>query len=177
MIATIIIMSLIIVGVITYIVLDRLGLLENLFNNNITQRVEKKNRIDGEIEVLKKKQKVKSEEILHDYEDKKQSTVDQINATINSLQAQITSLKASKATKCQMLDEQRKVELDKVINEFDNKIINKQNKSKKLARYIEAERNNINDTIAPQQPNAPMQLISDIGFKAPAKKSKKTTKK
>ena len=44
MIATIIIMALIIVGVVTYIVLDRLGLLENLFNNNITQRVEKKNR-------------------------------------------------------------------------------------------------------------------------------------
>ena len=164
MIATIIIMALIIVGVVTYIILDRLGLLENLFNNNITQRVEKKNRIDGEIEVLKKKQKVKSEEILHDYEDKKQSTVDQINATINSLQAQITSLKASKATKCQMLDEQRKVELDKVINEFDNKIINKQNKSKKLARYIEADCNNINDNIAPQQPNAPMQVINDIGF-------------
>ncbi len=148
-----------------------------IFGNTVTRKVEKKNKIDGQVEVLKKKQKVESEKIIHEYEDKKTATIDNITATINALQAQIASLKISKDTKCQMLDEERKVKLDKIINDFNIKIVNKQNQSKRLTRYIEAEMRNMEDATSHPQPNAPTtQSTSAIGFIADTK-TKSTSKK
>ncbi len=148
-----------------------------IFGNTVTRKVEKKNKIDGQVEVLKKKQKVESEKVIHEYEDKKTATIDNITATINALQAQIASLKISKDTKCQMLDEERKVKLDKIINDFNIKIVNKQNQSKRLTRYIEAEMRNMEDATSHPQPNAPTtQSTSVTGFTTDTK-TKSTSKK
>ena len=54
-----------------------------------------------------------------------------------------------------MLDEQKKVAWDKVVNDFDAKIMSKQNDVKKLSRFIDAEQKNIDDVINPDKPNVP----------------------
>lgn len=126
-----------------------------LFGNSITRKVEKKKRIDGEVEVLKKQQKVQCEAVIKDYDERKQAVIDSINAQIVSLEAQIEALKTSKESRCALLDEERKVALDKTINEYDLKIVSRQNESKKLSHYIDAENRSIQDVITPDQPNAP----------------------
>lgn len=126
-----------------------------IFGNTITKKVEKKNKIEGEVEVLKKEQKVAVEAVMKDFDEKKQEVVDSVDAQIVSLEAQIASLKTSKVTRCNLLDEHRKVALDKTINDYNIKIVQKQNEAKKLGHYIDAENRSIQDTINPSQPNAP----------------------
>lgn len=160
---------------------------ENLFADRITRKTEHKNRVEGQIEVLKKQQKVKSESICHEYDFKKSSTIDSINAQINSLKAQILSLETNKECKIKMLEEEMKVELDKIMNNFNQKIISKQNKVRRLSRFIEAERQNMEDVAHYNQPNAPQQnqLQPQLekptivkGFKQNKKQNKtKTSKK
>lgn len=152
-----------------------------LFGNSITRKVEKKKRIDGEIEVLKKQQKVNMEAVMKDYDEKKQAVVDSVDAQVVALKAQIETLETSKGTRCNLLDEERKVAIDKTVNDFNRKIVAKQNESKKIGYYIQAENQNIQDVITPDQPNAP-QSRPQMGFRVlneetekPATKS--TTKK
>lgn len=128
---------------------------EFIFGNSITRKVESKKRIEGEIEVLKKQQKVKAESTVKEYNSKKALTIDSINAQINNYKAQIKNLEQLKKDKEEMYDKEMRVAVDKVMNDYDRKIIAKINKAKKLGYYIDAEQKNIQDVITPDQPNAP----------------------
>lgn len=130
-------------------------MLDFIFGNSITRKVESKKRIEGEIEVLKKQEKVKSEATVKEYTSKKTLTIDSINAQIINLRAQIKNLEQQKQDKEEMFEKELKVAIDKVMNDYDRKIIAKQNKAKKLGYYIDAEQRNIEDVINPDQPNAP----------------------
>lgn len=128
---------------------------EFVFGNTITRKVESKKRIEGEIEVLRKQQKVKAESTVKEYNSKKALTTDSINAQINNYKAQIKNLEQLKKDKEEMYDKEMRVAVDKVMNDYDRKIIAKINKAKKLGYYIDAEQKNIQDVITPDQPNAP----------------------
>lgn len=128
---------------------------EFIFGNSITRKVESKKRIEGEIEVLRKQQKVKAESTVKEYNSKKALTIDSINAQINNYKAQIKNLEQLKKDKEEMYDKEMRVAVDKVINDYDRKIVAKTNKAKKLGYYIDAEQRNIQDVIDPTQPNAP----------------------
>lgn len=139
----------------------------SLFGNSITGKVEKKKRIEGEIEVLKKEQKVKVEETTKAYDVRKASELDSITAQINNYKAQIKNLEKAKQDRADMLAEELKVDIDKVVNSYDRKIISKQNQAKKLGYYIDAEQKNIEDVIDPDQPNAPTaETKRPVGFRA-----------
>lgn len=146
------------------------------FGNSITWKVEKQKRIEGEVEVLKKQQKVEVERITKENEAKRKATVDQINAEIAQMQANIASLKQSRTDKIALLAEELKVSVDKAINDYNRKIVNKQNKAKKLGYYIDAEQRNIQDVINPEQPNAPTSKSIRI-LNEDIENTKKTTKK
>ena len=146
------------------------------FGNSITWKVEKQKRIEGEVEVLKKQQKVEVERITKENEAKRKATVDQINAEIAQMQANIASLKQSRTDKIALLAEELKVSVDKAINDYNRKIVNKQNKAKKLGYYIDAEQRNIQDVINPEQPNAPTSKSIRI-LNEDTENTKKTTKK
>lgn len=128
--------------------------------NNVTRKVEKKGRIEGQIKVLQNEQKAKAEAVVTEYNQKKIDSDDSINAQIVALQARIESLKIEKETQKTLLDKEQKVKLEKVINHFDVKIISKQNQVKRLGRYIDAERANIDDVMnQPSRPNEPRPLL------------------
>lgn len=151
----------------------------NIFGNPVVRKVERKKRIEGEVEVLKKQQKVEVESITKDYEVKQSSTIDSINAQIGSLKAQIASLNKAKEDRVNLLREEMKVAIDKTINEFDRKIVAKQNKAKKLGYLIDADRNSEEDAIDAQKPNAPTTKPT-MGFKPlneEVKEDKKSVKK
>ena len=102
--------------------------LDFLFKNNVIRQVERKQKLEGEVEVLKKQQKVESEKIIKDFAAKKIALADSIQAQIGALQAQIASLKNQKTAQLELLDEQKKVTLDKKIHDYDNQIICKETK-------------------------------------------------
>ena len=126
-----------------------MSLLDLLFGNGITKKVEKHNRLIGDIEVLKKQQKVSSEAVLKSYASKKRNLNNSVDADIARLQAEIAALKEHRVSQLELIEEERKVVLDKTINDFDRKITNKYNKAKKLEHLINAERENMEDIINP----------------------------
>lgn len=132
---------------------------EVLFGNTVVRKTEKKKKIEGQVAVLKKQQKVESEKVLKDFAAKKTNSTDIINAQITALQAQISSLKETRKSQLEILDEQCKVEYDKVINDFDRKIVSKQNQVKRLGHFIEAEIKNQEDVLNSDKPNAPKRLV------------------
>lgn len=181
MLVAIIIIAIVLVSLIAVLILRKVGMFEFVFGNSITRKVEKRRRMIGEIEVLKKQQKVKCEEILKTFAQDKADLAAKTDAEINSLQAQILSLKEHKKTQTALLDEREKVVIDETINKFDQMIVNKQNQVKRLNRYIDAEQKNIEDVINPDTPNAPAVQESRImGFRdsepTEVKTSTKTTK-
>ena len=134
-------------------------MLDFLFRNNIVMKAEKQRRIVGEVEVLKKQQKVEVEKTTKQYAAKKVNMENTIDAQIASLEAQIASLKNSKKAQAELFAEELKVALDKVINLYDRKIVNKTNQAKKLGYFIDAERRNQEDVLNPDQPNAPKKIL------------------
>lgn len=171
------ILVIIVVLLVAYIVLDKYGIIDSIIGNTITSKVEKKKKVEGEIEVLKKEQKIKSEEVIQEYNEKKTDLTDSIDSQINSYKAQINSLMESKKTKIALIEQEKKVQIDKVINDFDRKIVSKQNHVKRLNRLIDAEYNNMEDVIVPDQPNAPREIERpQMGFKMEPEK-KETPKK
>lgn len=160
-------------------------MLDFLFGNSVVRKVEKKKKIEGEIEVLKKQQKVEIENVIKTYDQKKANLNDTTNAQINSLQAQIAALKANRETQTNVLNEEKKVEIDKATNEYNQRITSKTNQAKKLGYLIEAEQKNLADVISPNQPNQPteqpkskllLESLPETGFKTAEVKVKKTKK-
>lgn len=163
MLTLVIILSLIVISFIALMLFKRDWFL-SLFGNSVVRKVEKKKRIEGEIGVLKKQQKVEVENIIKLYDQKKADLSDTTAAQINALQAQIAALKANKETQTNLLNEEKKVAIDKVTNKLDQQIVSKTNQAKKLGYYIDAEQKNLADVISPDQPNQPTQrkiLIED----------------
>lgn len=149
--------------------------LSMFFGNSITRKVEHKKKLIGEVEVLKKEQKVKVEETTKEYEVREAEVLNSLSAQINAYKAQIKSLEKAKDDRANLLSEERKVAIDKVINKYNRKITSKQNQVKKLGYYIDAEKKNIEDVIDPDQPNAPSptrKVLNEI-VDEPAKPQKK----
>lgn len=126
-----------------------------LFKTRLQRHVEKKSKITNEVELLKTQQKVKSEAVISDFDSKKAQHQNTIEAQITALQNEIENLKVSKAAYIASLDKERVVELNKVDNEFDAKILFKQNEIKKLNNLIEKEQKDMRDLIQPYNANAP----------------------
>ena len=130
-------------------------MLEKLFKTNIQRYVEKKNKLENEIEILKTQQKVKSETVIADFESKKTQFQNNVDAQIATLQNQIENLKVSKVTQVTAFEKERIVELKKVDNEFDAKILARQNEVKKIANLIDKEQKDMRDLVNPLKSNAP----------------------
>lgn len=169
MIVAIVILAVLLVAVGTLLIIKR-DMFSSIFGGSITRMVERQKKIDGEIEVLKKQQKVESEEVIKEAATKKKALIDAIEANIQALQAQISSLKEQKKTKLALIDEKTKVELDKVINDFDQKIIAKKNQSKRLTHLIGAEKMNMDDILSPDTPNMPSPHASRVVVVEPSQK-------
>lgn len=121
----------------------------HIFGDSIVKNVERHNKLLGDIEVLKKQQKVSSEAVLKSYATKKRDFINSVDSEVSKLQAQIASLKEHKVAQLELLDEERKVMLDKTINDYDRKITSTYNKAKKLEHLIQAEKANMEDVIKP----------------------------
>lgn len=148
-----------------------------MFGNSITRKVETRQRLLGEVEVLKKEQTVKVEETVKVFEVKKAQELDGISAQINACKAQIKNLEKAKQDKDEMLDKELKVEIDKVINKYNREIVSKQNKAKKLNYFVDAEKKNMEDVINPTQPNAPEESNKTRKILLETAKDKKVSKK
>ena len=127
----------------------------NFFKTNIQRHVEKRNKLENEIEILKTRQKVKYESVIDEYEGKKVQYQNNVEAQINALNNQIENLKISKVTQGQAYDKEKFVELKRIDNEFDQKILTKQNEVKKLTNLINKEQKDMIDLINPTKANAP----------------------
>lgn len=147
-----------------------------IFGNPVTRKVERKKMIDGEIEVLKKQQKVKFESTNTEFDGKESKMESNIETQITFLEKQIKILRANKKANLEILREERKVALDKVTNKFNEKITIKQNQSKKLGHLIDAEQKNIQDVINSDTPNAPTISKNNVSIEAD-KEIKSNTKK
>lgn len=123
--------------------------------SNITRMVEKSKKVSGKIEVLKKQQKAASESLIKECEAQKVALANSIEAQIASYKAQIETLKNQKQTQYAAYDQKLKVDLDKVINNYDEKILAKKNELNRLNNMIEAENKNNIDVMKPIQTNAP----------------------
>lgn len=176
MVVTLIILITILVAIGAFFIMKKLGMTDVIFGNSIAGKVQKRKKLEGQIQVLKKQQKVESENVLNTYAQRKQEIIDSTEAQILEHKNQIEMLKANKESRCKLLDEERKVTLDRTINEFDAKISAKQNEVKKLIRYIHAEQGNINDLLEEDQPNAPRQLLIEDKSTTPAPQKSVATK-
>ena len=128
---------------------------EKLFKTSIQRHVERKCRLENEIEVLKTQQKVISENVLSEFNSKKTQHENNVDAQIAALLNQIENLKVSKTTQVAAFEKEKVVALKKVDNEFDAKILAKQNEVKKLSNLIEKEQKDMRDLVQPQKANAP----------------------
>ena len=127
----------------------------NIFKNKITRMVEKSKRIEGEIEVLKKQQKVKCENAMKYNEAKKADFTNTTNATIASYKAAIKIAESSIKTECEKYDQECRVEVDKIMNDYNSKILAKSNELNRTKNLIEAENKNNIDVMKPLMVNAP----------------------
>ena len=158
MIALLIILILLLVVALALIIFKR-EWFDSLFGNSVIRKVEKKKKLEGQLAVLRQQQKIEAEKISKETEKKKADLVCDIDAQITSYEASINNLKKQKKTQQDLLDEQKRVEMDKKIHEFDRKIVSKVNEIKRLGHFIEAERKNQDDALNPDQPNAPKKIL------------------
>ena len=147
----------------------------------IQRSVEKTNKLQHDIEVLKTQQKVKYENIIADFESRKTQYSNNTDAQIAALKNQIANLEVLKITQIQAYEKEKTVELKKVDNEFDQKILEKTNEVKKLGNLIQKEQRDMEDIVEPTKSNAPKdnrKVLNEtytIGFSSD--KIKKTVKK
>lgn len=127
----------------------------NIFKNKITRMVEKSKKIEGEIEVLKKQQKVKSENAMKANKAKQLDFTNTTNATIESYKAAIKIAESNIKTECDKYDQECRVEVDKIMNDYNSKILAKMNELNRTKNLIEAENKNNMDVMKPLMINAP----------------------
>lgn len=155
----------------------------NIFGNTLTRRVEKKKKIEGEIEVLKKEQKVHFERAIKNANARKETLNNEIENSILLYQTKIKELQSQKERQNFLNDEELKVTLDQINNEYNRKIITKINQAKNIEHLIEAERKSQEDILIPYQPNTATpkektRLFEDIEQKEEKKvETKKINKK
>ncbi|WP_300924621.1 hypothetical protein [uncultured Clostridium sp.] len=117
------------------------------FTDSINKKLEKKKRIESNIEVLKKKSKVAIQTTNTAFDQEKASTLNNINIQIGKLKAKIEALEISKGTCTKLLEEQQEVAINKIANKFNLKVINQQNKVSKYEQAINAEVESIRNSI------------------------------
>lgn len=124
-----------------------------IFSSLMTRRIQKRQKLEGQVEVLKKQQKLASERKVKEYDLKKQNLKLNTEQQIAEYEKEIKELKSEKERQDYLLAEQQKVELDEIINKYDQKITKKNNDIKKLGHLIDAERQSQEDILNPDQPN------------------------
>lgn len=130
-------------------------ILDFLFKTSIQRHVERKAKVENQIQVLKTQQKVKSENVVSEYNSKKVQHENTVDAQIAALENQIENLRVSKTTQVEAFEKEKTVALKKVDNYFDARILAKQNEVKKLSNLIEKEQKDMKDLVQPQKSNAP----------------------
>ena len=80
----------------------------SLFKNSITYKVEKKRKLEAEVELLKKQQKVEVEKCTKKYATSLAEEQDAIEQQISMLKAQIEVLKTTKTNRVSILNEEKK---------------------------------------------------------------------
>lgn len=124
-----------------------------IFSSLMTRRIQKRQKLEGQVEVLKKQQKLASERKVKEYDLKKQTLKLNTDQQIAEYEKEIKELKAEKERQDYLLAEQQKVELDEIFNKYNQKITSKKNSIKKLGHLIDAERQSQEDILNPDQPN------------------------
>ena len=81
----------------------------NIFGNTLTRRVEKKKKIEGEIEVLKKEQKVHFERAIKNANARKETLNNEIENSILLYQTKIKELQSQKERQNFLNDEELKL--------------------------------------------------------------------
>lgn len=130
-------------------------ILDFLFKTSIQRHVERKAKVENQIQVLKTQQKVKSENVVSEYNSKKVQHENTIDAQIAALENQIENLKVSKTTQVEAFEKEKTVALKKVDNYFDARILEKENEVMKLANLIDKEQKDMRDLVQPKKSNAP----------------------
>lgn len=130
-----------------------------IFSSLMTRRIQKRQKLEGQVEVLKKQQKLASERKVKEYDLKKQTLKLNTEQQIAEYEKGIKELKSEKERQDYLLAEQQKVELDEIINRYDQKITKKKNDIKKLGHLIDAERQSQEDILNPDKPNTLTQPV------------------
>lgn len=130
-------------------------MLEKLFKTAFQRHVERKAKVEKQIELLKNQQKVKSENVIAEYDSKVTQAKNNIDAQITALKNQIENLKVAKKTQTETITKEREIAIKKLDNEFDAKILAKKNELKKLTNLIEKEQKDMADFVNPERANAP----------------------
>ena len=128
---------------------------EKLFKTSIQRHVEKKQKLENEVQVLKTQQKVKSENVIAEYNSRKVQFENNVSAQIAALKNQIKNLEVARTTQAEAYEKEKTVQIKKVDNEFDAKILAKKNEITKLTNLIEKEKKDMQDLIQPEKSNAP----------------------
>ena len=104
---------------------------------------------------MKTQQKVRSENVIADYNSRKVQHENNVDAQIAALENQIENLKVSKTTQVEAFEKEKTVALKKVDNYFDARILTKENEVAKLTNLIEKEQKDMRDLVQPKKANAP----------------------
>ena len=120
-----------------------------IFKTSITSKVEKLKKLQGKVEVLKKEQKVGTDSVIKAYDVKQSELKNAIDAQIANFKAEIKSLEAHKKAQFELYNQERKVAIDKTINEYNAKIVNVTNQITELMHLIEAERKTEEEVVRP----------------------------
>ena len=87
MVVAVVILAILLVAVGILLIVKR-DMFTSIFGGSITRMVEKQKKINGEIEVLKKQQKVKSEEVIKEAASKEEA--EEIKAKLEAEGAKVT---------------------------------------------------------------------------------------
>ena len=118
-----------------------------LFKDKVVLKVEKKKKLENAIELLKKEKQIQFETIVKDFDMQKINLSTDVETQIKALEAQINCLRQELKAQLALIQKRSVIELDKVINEYDQRISIKQNELNKLLNLIEADKKSLNQVI------------------------------
>lgn len=118
-----------------------------LFKDKVVLKVEKKKKLENAIELLKKEKQIQFETIVKDFDMQKINLSTDVETQIKALEAQINCLRQELKAQLALIQKRSVIELDKVINEYDQRISIKENELNKLLNLIEADKKSLNQVI------------------------------
>ena len=118
-----------------------------LFKDKVVLKVEKKKKLENAIELLKKEKQIQFETVVKDFDMQKINLSTEVETQIKALEAQINCLRQELKAQLALIQKRSVIELDKVINEYDQRISIKENDLNKLLNLIEADKKSLNQVI------------------------------